>query len=183
MISRIEEAESLSEFLISNEVPLLENSDPLRIILHTSKFGLSGIEVDKKFIQKRIIGELAEPGTLTFCLGFSSHKRLGKRFLRIWDEILKSSFTQQKFSLFTKPPFSIVSKPFKPCYSSWRSDFEKVNIKDSIGRITVEMICPYPPGIPLLIPGEVMDQARVNWLIEQRSFWPEQIPDVVRVVS
>ena len=85
MISRIEEAESLSEFLISHEVPLLENSDPLRIILHTSKFGLSGIEVDKKFIQKRIIGELAEPGTLTFCLGFSSHKRLGKRFLRIWE--------------------------------------------------------------------------------------------------
>ena len=47
LISRIEEAESFSEFLISHEVPLLKNTDPLRIILHTSKFGLSGIEVDK----------------------------------------------------------------------------------------------------------------------------------------
>ena len=180
MISLIEEAESFSRFLISHEVPLLQNSDPLRIILHTSKFGLSGIEVDKKFIKKGIIGELAEPGTLTFCLGFSSHKGLGQRFLRIWNESLQSSLAQPKLSLFTRPPFEIVSKPSS---FSWGSDFENVNLKNSIGRISVEMVCPYPPGIPLLVPGEILDEARVEWLIEQRCFWPDQIPDFVRVIS
>jgi len=183
LISRIEEAEFFSEFLIRHEVPLLKNSDPLRIILHTSKFGLNGIEVDEKFIEKRIIGELAEPGTLTFCLGFSSHKGLGKKFVRIWNEIVKSSFRQQNFSSFIRPPFNIVSKPSKPCSSSWVSDFEKVSLKDSIGRISVDMICPYPPGIPLLVPGEILDEARINWLIDQRCFWPEQIPDFLRVIS
>ncbi len=180
--TRIEEAESLKDFLINKEVPLLENSDPLRIILHTSKFGLSGIEVDKRFIRKRIIGELAEPGTLTFCLGFSSHKGLGKRFVRTWNEILKP-FGQQKPYFFKRPPFTIVSKPYKQCSYSWGSNFEKVNLQDAIGRISVEMVCPYPPGIPLLIPGEILDQARVDWLIEQKSFWPEQISDFVRVIS
>ena len=179
----IEEAESLSGFLDDHEVPILKNSDPLRIILHTSKFGLSGIEVDKEFIKKRIIGELAEPGTLTFCLGFSSHKGLGKRLVRIWNDILATSFSSQKFYLFNRPPFRFVSKPCKPCSSSWGSKFEIVNLKDSIGRISVEMVCPYPPGIPLLVPGEILDQGRVDWLIEQRSFWPEQIPDFVRVIS
>ena len=183
LIARIEEAESFSEFLISHEVPLLTNSDPLRIILHTSKFGLSGIEADKRFIKKRIIGELAEPGTLTFCLGFSSHKGLGKKFVRIWNQILESCDKKQNFSFFNRPPFKIVSKPFKPCSFSWGSNFEKVNLKDSVGRISVEMVCPYPPGIPLLVPGEVVDQARVDWLIEQRFFWPDQIPDFVRVMS
>ncbi len=182
LISRIEQAEDVSKFLLSNEVPLLKNSDPLRIILHTSKFGLSGIEVDKKFIKKGIIGELAEPGTLTFCLGFSSHKGLGKRFVRIWNEILKSSFAHQKLCSFTRPPFSIVSKPFMPCASSWGSTFEKVSLKDSIGRISAEMVCPYPPGIPLLIPGEILDEERVDWLREQRSLWPDQISDFVRVI-
>tara|TARA_B100000945_G_scaffold61570_1_gene45813 strand:- start:258 stop:1652 length:1395 start_codon:yes stop_codon:yes gene_type:complete len=179
--SRIEEAELLKGFLINHEVPLLENNDPLRIILHTSKFGLSGIEVDKRFIKKRIIAELAEPGTLTFCLGFSSHKKLGKRFVGTWNEINKS-FGQQKSFLFKKPPFSIVSKPYKPCSYSWRSNFEKVNLEDSIGRISIEMVCPYPPGIPLVIPGEILDKARVDWLKEQKSFWPEQIPGFVRVI-
>ena len=172
----------LKDFLIKNEVPLLKNSDPLKIILHTSKFGLSGIEVDKSFIRKRMIGELAEPGTLTFCLGLSSHKRLGKRFVRIWNEILTYS-GQQKPCFFKRPPFSIVSKPYKSYSDSWGSNFEKVNLKDAIGRISVEMVCPYPPGIPLLIPGEILDEARVDWLIEQKSFWPEQISDFVRVIS
>ena len=179
--SRIEEAELLKDFLINKKVPLLKTSDPLRIILHTSKFGLSGIEVDKRFIKKRIIGELAEPGTLTFCLGLSSHKRLGKRFVRIWNEILTSS-GQQKACFFKRPPFSIVSRPFKPCTYSWGSNYEKVKLQDAIGRISVEMVCPYPPGIPLLIPGEILDEARVEWLIEQKCFWPEQISDFVRVI-
>ena len=125
---------------------------------------------------------MAEPGTLTFCLGFSSHKGLGRKFVRIWREILKSSFTQQKFPLFTRPPFNIVSKPCKSSSFLWGSNFEKVNLKDSIGRISFEMVCPYPPGIPLLVPGEILDQARVDWLMEQRCFWPEQIPDFVRVI-
>ena len=180
--SRVEESELLKDFLINKDVPLLKNSDPLRIILHTSKFGLSGIEVDKKFIRKRIIGELAEPGTLTFCLGLSSHKRLGNRFLRTWNEILTSS-GKQKPCFFKRPPFAIVSKPYKSCCSSWGSNFEKVNLQDAIGRISVEMVCPYPPGIPLLVPGEVLDKARVDWLMEQKCFWPEQISDFVRVVS
>ena len=180
--SCMEEAEVLKDFLIKNEVPLLKNSDPLKIILHTSKFGLSGIEVDKSFIRKRMIGELAEPGTLTFCLGLSSHKRLGKRFVRIWNEILKAC-GKQKPCFFKRPPFSIVSKPYKSYSDSWGSNFEKVNLKDAIGRISVEMVCPYPPGIPLLIPGEILDEARVDWLIEQKSFWPEQISDFVRVIS
>tara|TARA_Y100001968_G_scaffold176096_1_gene161376 strand:- start:141 stop:1538 length:1398 start_codon:yes stop_codon:yes gene_type:complete len=183
LILLIEEAESLKEFLISREVPILKNSDPLRIILHTAKFGLSGIEVDKKFIEKKIIGELAEPGTLTFCLGFSSHKGLGQRFVRIWNEILKSSLVSSKDLIFTKPPFGLVSKPFKPFSFSWGSDFQKVKLMDSVGRVSVEMVCPYPPGIPLVVPGEIFDEARVDWLMKQKCFWPEQIPDFVRVIS
>ena len=180
--SRIEEAESLRDFLINKDVPLLQNSDPLRIILHTSKYGLSGMEVDKSFIRNGIIGELPEPGTLTFCLGFSSHKRLGKRFLRIWNELIRS-YGKQKPYFFNTPPFSIVSKPQIPCAHSLGSDCEKINLRDSVGRISFEMVCPYPPGIPLLIPGEILDKARVNWLLEQKGFWPEQIPDFVRVIA
>ena len=33
-----------------------------------------------------------------------------------------------------------------------------------------------------MVPGEILDEARVDWLMEQRSFWPEQIPDFVRVI-
>ena len=105
------------------------------------------------------------------------------KFVRIWNEILASSLNQPKFTLFSRPPFNIVSMPNKTYSFAWGSDFEKVSLKDSVGRISVEMVCPYPPGIPLLIPGEILDEARVDWLIEQKCFWPEQIPDFIRVIS
>ena len=28
---------------------------------------------------------------------------------------------------------------------------------DAVGRISAEVIAPYPPGVPVLVPGEVID--------------------------
>jgi len=41
---------------------------------------------------------------------------------------------------------------------------ERVGIDDLEGRITTSLITPYPPGIPLLIPGEVFNRKIVDYL-------------------
>ena len=51
------------------------------------------------------------------------------------------------------------------------------------GRIAARPICPYPPGIPLLVPGERLDPERLEWLQCQRQLWGEQIADTVRVLA
>ena len=38
------------------------------------------------------------------------------------------------------------------------------------GRITVGLVTPYPPGIPLLIPGEVFNKKIVDYLKFSREF-------------
>ena len=47
---------------------------------------------------------------------------------------------------------------------------ERVEIDQLAGRITVGLITPYPPGIPLLIPGEVFSQKIVDYLLFAREF-------------
>lgn len=47
---------------------------------------------------------------------------------------------------------------------------ERVNIDDLEGRITSVLLTPYPPGIPLLIPGERFNATIVNYLKFARSF-------------
>ena len=37
-----------------------------------------------------------------------------------------------------------------------------VNVKDAIGLISADLICPYPPGIPIIMPGE---QITVNAIV------------------
>ncbi|QIL80505.1 arginine/lysine/ornithine decarboxylase [Diaphorobacter sp. HDW4A] len=47
---------------------------------------------------------------------------------------------------------------------------ERVPIDELEGRITTSLITPYPPGIPLLIPGEVFNKKIVDYLKFSREF-------------
>ncbi|QYY24387.1 arginine/lysine/ornithine decarboxylase [Diaphorobacter sp. MNS-0] len=47
---------------------------------------------------------------------------------------------------------------------------ERVEIDHLEGRITTSLITPYPPGIPLLIPGEVFNKKIVDYLKFSREF-------------
>ncbi len=49
-------------------------------------------------------------------------------------------------------------------------DIERVSIDDLEGRITAMLVTPYPPGIPLLIPGERFNQRIVDYLQFARDF-------------
>ena len=49
-------------------------------------------------------------------------------------------------------------------------DIERVHIDDLEGRITAMLVTPYPPGIPLLIPGERFNKTIVNYLQFAREF-------------
>jgi len=51
-----------------------------------------------------------------------------------------------------------------------RKNTERVPVDDLAGRITVGLVTPYPPGIPLLIPGEVFNQKIVDYLKFSREF-------------
>ena len=47
---------------------------------------------------------------------------------------------------------------------------ERVEIDHLEGRITTSLVTPYPPGIPLLIPGEVFNKKIVDYLKFSRDF-------------
>ena len=47
---------------------------------------------------------------------------------------------------------------------------QRVPIDDLEGRITTSLVTPYPPGIPLLIPGEVFNKKIVEYLKFNREF-------------
>ncbi|MBV9607324.1 MAG: hypothetical protein JO027_19575 [Solirubrobacterales bacterium] len=45
------------------------------------------------------------------------------------------------------------------------SQFEDVKAKDAVGRIAAEQITPYPPGVPVIVPGERINQAVIDYLL------------------
>lgn len=65
----------------------------------------------------------------------------------------------------------------KPCQASqkrepsnmspreaWFAPTENVPIAQAVNRISAELICPYPPGIPVLVPGEAIASEAIEYL-------------------
>lgn len=69
----------------------------------------------------------------------------------------------------TKPFFTQMMKPISEALISFeeirRSHPQKVPLEEAVGLVAAEMITPYPPGIPVLLPGEVFTAELVDQLI------------------
>ncbi|MXY19162.1 MAG: lysine decarboxylase, partial [Synechococcus sp. SB0664_bin_36] len=67
---------------------------------------------------------------------------------------------------------------------AWFGPTRRLPLKQAVGQVVAEAITPYPPGIPLLLPGERLDEERYAWLLHHR--YPGQHPggmlDTVKVL-
>ncbi|KGG05900.1 aminotransferase class I/II-fold pyridoxal phosphate-dependent enzyme [Prochlorococcus marinus] len=179
--TRILEAKSIYKKLIQKKVPLIETQDPLKIVLNTSKAGIDGFTADKFFYKNGLIAELPEMMTLTFCLGFANQKDFLNIFEKVWNKLLLNSKKSKSLELL-QSPFKLVQTPEVEIGIAWRSDTRIIPFSQSLNKISGDIICPYPPGIPLLVPGEKIDIDRFNW-INNQSLWNKDLVNFnIRVI-
>jgi lysine decarboxylase len=175
-------AATLRQRILADGLPLMANDDPLRLVLATAPLGISGLEADAWLMCRGVVAELPEPGALTFALGLAPPRAL-ERLLPQRLRELRAALGKEALAPFTAPPVPLVATTELPVGTAWRAPSESVSLAAAAGRIAAEPICPYPPGIPMLVPGERIDPPRAAWLVAERSRWPGQIADTVRVVA
>jgi len=163
---RILEAKSIYKKLIQKNIPLIETQDPLKIVVNTSKVGIDGFTADKFFYRNGLIAELPEMKTLTFCLGFANQKDFVNLFEKLWSKLLLNSKKLKNLEM-SQSPFKLVQSPEIEIGIAWRSKTQIIPFSQSLNKISGDIICPYPPGIPLLVPGEKIDLNRFNWIKNQ----------------
>ena len=179
---RILEAKSIFHELTKRKIPVIETQDPLKIVLNTSVFGIDGFTADRFFYKNGMIAELPELMTLTFCLGFSNHADFIMSFQAIWEKLLNQ--TNRSFNLKSiRPPFRIVESPEIPIGLAWRMKSYSIPLAESLGKISGDIICPYPPGIPLIVPGERIDKDRIEWIKNQSLFNKDLLNSYIRVLK
>ena len=179
---RISEAKDIFKQLIERSIPLIETQDPLKIILNTSKVGIDGFTADNFFYRNGLIAELPEMMTLTFCLGLSNQKDFIFIFEKLWKKLIKKSKKSTNFKVI-KPPFRLIESPEMPIGFAWRSKSYSIRLSESLGKISGDIICPYPPGIPLIVPGERIDKDRINWIENQSLYNKDLLNSYIRVLN
>jgi len=175
-------AARLRERCLRLGLPLVGCDDPQRLVLHTAAMGINGLEADDWLLSRGVIGELPEPATLTFCLGMRPPRgvawRLPRQLSRLRQALGGAPLGPQQ-----PPPLPLVAQLDLSLAQAWRGPQRSLPLGEAAGAIAAEPLCPYPPGIPLLVPGERIDAARALWLQQQSLLWPGQIADTVRVVA
>ena len=180
---RLQQAKRLKENLLRDGLPLLSTQDPLRLVLHTGSAGISGLEADDWLFRRGVVAELPEPATLTFCLGLGRHRGLRRTLRTAWDAMRRAHPNRSPQAPFEAPPLPLVSQPDYPLSWAWRAPQRLCSLQQAENSVAAQLLCPYPPGIPLLVPGERLDPARLRWLLRQQQLWGDQIPDELAVVD
>lgn len=138
--------------------------DRTRLTLNVAPLGLSGFEVDTQLHENLgVTAELPTLHAITFVITFGNTLQDMEKLLQAWKTLTQTSLhpsTPQPLSILD-PDLSIFEAAIAPLPAlSPRDAFyaptETVPVNDAIGQPSAELICPYPPGIPVLMPGEVI---------------------------
>ncbi|MGB3534515.1 MAG: aminotransferase class I/II-fold pyridoxal phosphate-dependent enzyme [Microcoleaceae cyanobacterium] len=141
--------------------------DLTRLTVNISQLGLSGYEADEILHQHLgITAELPTLNCLTFIISLGNTQadidQLIKGLTTLVNDCDRTSECMghsPKIQLMSPTTLSVID----PRIAFFAPNIA-LRLSESIGYISAEQICPYPPGIPILIPGETITQERVNLL-------------------
>lgn len=154
--------------------------DPLRITVGLWDLGLSGFEADDILrLEHQVVAELPSMRSVTFAISLGTTGQDIHTLIAAFEAIAKSrsvsSPTATDSSIKERSlasVFSIVQSSLIPREAFFAAT-ERVNAEAACGRVCGELICPYPPGIPVLVPGEVISHKAIDYLravVEQGGF-------------
>ena len=147
--------------------------DPLRVTVGFRELGLSGYEADDfLFGHHRIIPELIGSCSITFPFTpgtCGEHaQRLVSGLTHLSSSCLLHQTKKERLKCTDLRSFDDINIQLTP-REAFFAKKRKVDIKDSIGKVCGELICPYPPGVPISIPGEVISERCVDTLLQFKA--------------
>lgn len=151
---------------IKDNIPIdiYNDYDKTKIFIESKKLGLTGYKLEEILRYKyNIQVELSNYyGVLLICtIGnvSSDFELLKKSLIDIYDKYNKDIFLEEV--IYPRDIPIQVLTPREAFYKPKKS----VKIYDSIGMISGEYIIPYPPGISLLSPGEIISKDIIDYVV------------------
>lgn len=145
--------------------------DPLKLMLMPRAADLDGFGLQQLLEDFRIYPELADTGHVLLAASSGTRPEDIDQLLHALTSIPEKPDRQPKKRILQP---GIVSSSFlreqaMPIHEAMDAPLVSVPLEQSLGRIAGEMIIPYPPGIPLLTPGERIDESFLALLKELRK--------------
>ena len=142
---------------------LPQRFDPVKIVLRANILGLSGVDVERELGKANIRVEMADQDTIVVLATLADTADDFKVLENALVPILKSLQGPTRQTQ-TSLSWSVVPTVAMSIRDAYFADTEFVSANNAIGRISADLIAPYPPGVAVVAPGEVLTEQIVNGL-------------------
>ena len=95
---------------------------------------------------------------LLLMLGTGSNEDDVDYLIDVLDELGKSPDGSSSSAQRAPYPMPAPRRIARSCADAWRSPTVQIDAVDALGRTSAQLICQCPPGIPLLVPGQIIDE-------------------------
>lgn len=152
--------------------------DPTKLTVSVRELGLRGYDVERMLREEfNIEVELSDLYNILCIVSWGDTEDDVNRLVEALSAIAASYRERKDIHLL---PVSAPSMPVLQMSprEAFYAKTEVVPLAESVGRTIAEMIMVYPPGIPILLPGEVVTKDNIDYIEENlRAGLPVQGPD------
>jgi lysine decarboxylase len=159
---RVQSHFALPIFLNPSDFPA-GRFDPAKLVLRANQLGASGIVIEKLLGDKGIRVEMADQDTVVFLATLADTR---SDFVALADALIEiASATQSELRpSATALSWSVVPQVGISMREAYFASTQMVTAADAIGRVSADLIAPYPPGVAVIAPGEILTKQIVEGL-------------------
>ena len=158
---------SLPIFLNPSDFPM-GRFDPTKIVLRANQLGTSGVAIEKALGELGIRVEMADQDTVVFLATLADDSAdfdaLAEALITIGKNLQEPARPSS-----TALSWSVVPTVGISMRDAYFATTEMVSRTEAVGRISADLIAPYPPGVAVIAPGEILTTDIVEGLVTSQK--------------
>ena len=142
--------------------------DPTKLVLQTATIGVSGVELEVEIRKAGIRIEMADRDTVVFLATLSDTTSDFLELTKVVNAALLKLRSEPR-PVVTSLSWSVKPEQVITPREAYFADTEMISRDQAAGRISADLIAPYPPGVAVLAPGEKITEQILSGLVTTQA--------------
>ncbi len=134
-----------------------------KLVILCGDTNINGFELKNRLLKEyKIECEMAMPN---FALAMTSIADTDEGFDRLLTALIEIDVTLEKRET-SDFPIPKISKKKKEIYKALEKSCRPIDLEKSVGKTSGEYVFAYPPGSPVILPGEIIEEENIEYLLK-----------------
>ena len=155
--------------VLTKEALGVDSYDLTKLVIDVHDLGLTGYEVEEMMRQRfHLQPEMSDLMSIVCLITVADDQHSIDRLVDAFETMSSERHTRQHTTLRIRSAGTMIA-PGVQALSPREAFFARtreVPLECAAGEISAELVIPYPPGIPVLAPGEIIQQSKLEYLRE-----------------